>query len=559
MCERPIVPLTVKPRKPVTVTTGVTFSGPYLVVRFRPCPDSHPHDEMLFVEETGEILPASDLPMVTLTSKPFIYVARSSGISLVELNEFFEDDQAWQFRLTPHDREIWKPNRPGKPTIVRQVIINFFGFRKGYGRKENLYHQVLDPDLFLHRFGLDDIVPGDMCELEKLRTWAMALREWAVFNGLKLQPTSGSLAAQLLRDARFYPNDRRKVPRPTNARARDVLPGNYYLLRAEERKQYPAIYIDQVSAHHTCAASISLPDADRLYAKGCFHDLSKGRLWAKRGTRLYERAIRQHGLFYLAVTNPQDWKKTSFPLPCQQSKGPQHIFVWSNEVDYLIETGTQVWGIIAAWTSDRVDTGIPRYAHWALSELRTQGPNSAWLKPTLLSAYGILAAAPRRFETAYRRSDTGERVVYPLGGELVEVKRHRSVNTRESGTANVIHRGMIEAETRLRSLRMARDLTAAGCHVLAIYADSVFIDATIGTLPLLPSEWSIKGELTNLEFFNSVSFTSRELTKLPGIPRSEIDRIRRIRGGDARRSIRALATDDREEGFTSRRSVRPNR
>jgi hypothetical protein len=77
---------------------------------------------------------------------------------------------------------------------------------------------------------------------------------------------------------------------------------------------------------------------------------------------------------------------------------------------------------------------------------------------------------------------------------------------------------MIEAETRKRTIELANDMTDAGLEVIAVYADAVFVRRT-GPLPPLPKGWSVKHDLDGLRFLDAVSFASRQLTKLPGIPR----------------------------------------
>jgi hypothetical protein len=52
-------------------------------------------------------------------------------------------------------------------------------------------------------------------------------------------------------------------------------------------------------------------------------------------------------------------------------------------------------------------------------------------------------------------------------------------------------------------------------------------------VPLLPGNWTIKGHLDRLQFFNSTSFTSDQLTKLPGIPKDDLDRLRRVKSARA--------------------------
>jgi hypothetical protein len=98
----------------------------------------------------------------------------------------------------------------------------------------------------------------------------------------------------------------------------------------------------------------------------------------------------------------------------------------------------------------------------------------------------------------------------------------------EMGMANVIHRGLIEAETRLRSLELARKLSEEEHKVLAIYADSVFV-AGGKPLPLLAPPWRVQNHLTALRFLTSTAFTSHELEKMPGVPHSLRERGR-LRG-----------------------------
>ena len=94
------------------------------------------------------------------------------------------------------------------------------------------------------------------------------------------------------------------------------------------------------------------------------------------------------------------------------------------------------------------------------------------------------------------------------------VKRILARTSWEPSYVNVIQRGMIEAETRVRSLSLARDLDARGYRVLCIYADGIIVEGT--ELPALPPEWTVESELTNLEFLTSNRFISDQMTKLPG-------------------------------------------
>jgi hypothetical protein len=61
-----------------------------------------------------------------------------------------------------------------------------------------------------------------------------------------------------------------------------------------------------------------------------------------------------------------------------------------------------------------------------------------------------------------------------------------------------------------------------GHKVLAIYADSVFLEYRFGdTIPMLPEGWRLQATLTRLQFLNDVSFVADEMAKLPGITDAE--------------------------------------
>jgi hypothetical protein len=94
----------------------------------------------------------------------------------------------------------------------------------------------------------------------------------------------------------------------------------------------------------------------------------------------------------------------------------------------------------------------------------------------------------------------------------------------ESPVVNVMYRGLIEAEQRRRTLDLARTLHRQGHNVLAIYADSLFVEGT--TVPLLPDGWRVDQALDDLQFGSATHFTSRTLSKLPGVPRDSDHRVR---------------------------------
>jgi hypothetical protein len=517
LADKPIAPRTVKPRK----------SG----YRHSPIMSVSMETDEIYVERTGELLPFAKLAMLICSEPASIVVATNAGKIVKYLDELLDDNPRWQFKLSPVNQEHWGPNRVQRRTITMKTIVGFMGFqavKDSNGKKivDSLYHYPIEPDTFSGKT-IHELKPGELPRIMKLYEWAKDIRTFLQLNNLVVRPTAGGIAGQLLRDKRFYPDARRKVPQRTNARARDQLPGNYYRLFVKERTHHTAVYLDQKSAHHSCVLDIDFPDANSLFAKGHFYN-PPDKPMATAGTPRFKRLIAEHGLFLVTVRNPQ-MPPTVFPLPCMEREGLGQAWIFSNEISYLEKYGCKIESIIAQWTSPDVEHGLNAYAKWSLHELSVNhSDRTQWLKPLLLSTYGILAAKPKAIEVGFKRANSGQEKMYPVGSGVIKVLAKSSNAKHEMPTANVIHRGMIEAETRLRSVKLAREVSQLGMKVLAIYADSVFVDTNGKKMPLLDNRWQVKGELQSLQFFSSTSFTSDVLTKLPGIPKDGLDTVRRL-------------------------------
>lgn len=105
-----------------------------------------------------------------------------------------------------------------------------------------------------------------------------------------------------------------------------------------------------------------------------------------------------------------------------------------------------------------------------------------------------------------------------MGNVSLPVRALRTNGAIESSLANVIHRGMIEAEVRAQSLWFARYLTEVEHRqVLGVYADSVFIRNDGRPINLLPPPWRVAAYLDDLTFYDPTHFVSTALTRLPGI------------------------------------------
>lgn len=540
MADHPTYPRTVRPRRKGNANM------PLIVL----------HRFGVFIERTGEHFPLDQLPAVVAAEPSSIFVAHNFNGYFWQAHEAFKDNPRWQFRMTPLERDHWTPNRE-QIRKVRETIVGFFGFRdkeeyttKSGERKHRYkthYHFPLDPITFVRKNAFEIRGRDSEPELVKLFQWAKEVREFLVANDFRLTSTSGGIANQLLKDERFYPEARRKVPKATNARARDQLPGNFYrLYSAVEGEFYNATYLDQVNAHHSIARELPFPSSNRLTAKGFFRAMARdiNKPWARSGSELFDKVLAEHGLFYICLTVPVE-ATLNFPPPYMETAGEHFCFVFSNELDDIRVLGARIEYVVAAWTSPERDLGLAKYAEWAMKEIaQSDRLRRAWLKPLLLSTYGVLAARPRHLEFGFWDAESGEKKRYPVGPEMVEVFARRTSKENELAIANVIQRGMIEAETRARSLRLARELQTTGMRVLAVYADSVFVES--GQLPLLPKGWKIERELTALRFFNATSFTSKEIEKLPGITAEQRKRLSEITALELRREIRSKRAATRQ-------------
>jgi hypothetical protein len=515
----------VRPRVPVT-------DFPRLVV-------IHLHDDVVYREDRDETCTVWDWVMGMEDEPPALVACQYAGRLLEVAHLRWQDHQRWQFKVAP----VEDTTPDGENSTIR-TLVAFFGFAgkvEGAQHRANRYFHCLDP-LQFGRTGLQDLGRDGEMELATIYRWASEVRDFCIDNSLKPSTTRGGIAKQLLRDPRFYPEPRRKVPKATNDRVREYLPGNHYELEAEPHHLYAGLYLDQTTAHHTIAADIPLPSADELHARGFFHSL-KDRPWAKPGTKRYTKVTNELGLLFVRLYVPTREERDTrwFPpwaAPVMTPYGDRKermseselsmcelnerlTYIYTNELRLLGEYGCEIRYVIAAWTTPHVDSGIRHYANWARNYLRDQSPTAqGWLKPTLLTVYGMLATRPRAPVAAWWRAKGGRNDRLPIGRSLLPVQIKEAKSEGEPSTNNVLQRGMIEAEMRMRSLELARDLERGGHKVLAIYADAVMVESRgVSAFPLMPGYWRPKGTLNLLRFLDETHFTSREMVRLPGVRR----------------------------------------
>lgn len=486
--------------------------------------------DLIWSELTGEVRDREQLAHVLITHESSIFVCENAPAILIELNELFGNMPGWQWRVTPVERRKFKAFRTDRPTETRDVIVNYFGFRFPHGQKyRTFYHYPLDTMTFLGG-SISKAFPDHADPVRALIDWGTDVRDFARENNLKVSPTTGGLAAQLLRDPRFFPANRRKVPRATNDRARPQLPGNHYeLFVPENRTIKGALYLDMTGAHHYAAEQVTFPDPNRLYARGYFRDPPEDvigrKVWARAHSPLCDSILHTQGLFLVRLQIPHHLQRSQnlFPPPwLRRPSGTRLAYVYSNELPMIEQFGAVLDGVEAAWTSSLTDSGLNRYARWSRTTTDSMKAfRKAWAKPALLSAYGMLAARPRRREFGYREAERGEDHIYMTSGGPLQVKALMTNHEQDSVIANVIARGMIEAQVRMEVLALAAELHSRGCKIIALYADSIILTDD-SPLPLLPDHWRVKSTLSHLEFFNPVSFRSDEMIRLPGVPARDV-------------------------------------
>lgn len=450
---------------------------------------------------------------------PIILVCHNPHKVFLRVHKAFKNDSEYKCKFTVSPGEKYYVTEGASKTPKAQhhsnIKVSFFGFRSK-DRKTKYFH-LISPFDFMDDF--QQYGDPNWPEYIRLYHWAGNLRKWIVKNKLKIASSRGGLSAQLLKDKRFYPNARRKVPKQTNEKARPAMPGNYYaMVQREFGVFYGSVYlIDQQNAHHYAAETVNLPDANTLFAKGRFLSESD-EPYAHDTHNIFDTLLDEHGLYKVRLYVP-NYLGGILP-PWASKSGFVNTYLYSNEIDLCRKLGIEIRHIAYAWTSPDIDVGLKKYSQWAQNQVTQYPTHKTWLKPLLLSAYGILGARPRKLQMAYWGIDKGEPYRYLLGSNAITMQKIETQREIQPVISNTIHRGMIEAETRKLSIELARKLETEGHHVIGLHADAVFVHDTGQQLPLLPAPWRVKDKLTNFYAIDSVSFRSDTVTILPGRKRA---------------------------------------
>lgn len=461
------------------------------------------------------------------------------------------------FKATGAVREARAYKAIGGMTECSGVYATFTDF--GWGKRARAL--VLDPTAFSDRPIVEILgapVTGEDVSrrLMRIAIWAADVIDWCRSAGVNVRPGRGGIASQFLTDSRWWPERRRKAPRRLNAEAREELPGNYYRLFSGDRYAH-ALELDQKSSHHNVAARVEFTDADTLHGYGATGERAtlEARLLCRPGDARWSELRAMRGLFYVRVIVGLPAVTRTVPLPQIAAEGEHVIPVWSTELDDIeAEPYVTIVGIVGAIASRTSCTALNGYARWALDQLAEHADNARrmlWLKPLLLAVYGTMAQSPKphvSFSTEPTARSNPEMVV--LGNQLTEVHVARSVRAQEPRYVNVADRGIIEAETRAETVRVARAIEQLhdderSAELVALYADSVLVapGARLGSRAGDGDEhgswvreienkarsagrgvWR-SSELTQLQMLAVNAYQSTEVTKRPGVSRASREAV----------------------------------
>jgi hypothetical protein len=429
-------------------------------------------------------------------------------------------------KITVNRRRTY--DRNGKMSVFGVFMVDYLSFRISpshyAGNKSHTF-----PTIRWDVINLEVFMKPPPTEINEQWQAAKALLQLCDARGVSFRASRGSLSTALLKASPFWDNkERTPAPRFVNNIARDHLPGNHYSVSDVEIPfggMEHCYYIDQTSAHHKIASQIAIPHPCHIRARGYFRQALENnhfKAWLKTLPKYH------NGLFLCGIelsTIPTK-KKYLYPKEIALLKpGFHHIWLWSPEIrllegDHLVQLRYVVCGL----STDKHDMAITEYAHFAMEQLESP-ENKPYIKTLLLAAYGMLAFNPTGYKS-YRYwggndQSRGQVVEIPEAGLVREVCVTLP-DFVQIKTTNVCARGMIEAETRTRSLLYARELVKQGYHVAQIYADGLVVETD--HLPFIPEGWRITHSLTNVMIPRPNAIISDQMTKLPGITREEAER-----------------------------------
>lgn len=475
--------------------------------------------------DTGNILPIVASLLMELILEETYVAGKNLFPALASINEQFKSVPGWKMRISDAKRRHPIPTLDGTVGYTGTFFVDYFCIdtKSGGKRLPRKRISVINLERFIRHPPRD---PEQQLEM------ALALLDLAKSRGIKLRSSNGALGAGLLKTMSTWEKKRHAAPQFINRIGRKYLPGNYYSISSRVSGKVPfGYYLDQSGSHHSIAQSVSIPHPHYLRARGHFKgELQKVELWrnwTREGDTVFEDIMNGNhfGLVLARIYIGQTGRYDShlYP-PWAKKRGKKYVWLWTPELRFVqSDERMHLDSFMAGFTSTIRDPSIVQYATWALNYLRENNWTKPYTKPALLSAYGMLAFNSEDRPTIRRYwggEVKGTKVYLPEAGIVSE--RSFTLNDKyQHAICNTIGRGIIEAETRTRSIEYAKELHSRGFHVAQIYSDGIFVETD--QLPFIRAGWRIEGEHTNVSIPRSNAFISDQATKLPGIPRYEDD------------------------------------
>jgi hypothetical protein len=471
--------------------------------------------------DTGEISPRLELEKL-LSSRPGgIIAGRSLYPVICELIPETLKDEGWTVSISVQQQRVNPLNRNEKRVTGMTYVTRLtyrpakVGGRRNRRRPPSIKWLVLNLDLFFDTSKIQVKTSQQVLEAAK------SLIELGERRGVKPRHSPGAYGSALLRASSEWNTSERPAPFFISDIAREHLPGNYYALapKVNSKPLEHVYYMDQASSHHKISSSIPLPHPHWLRARGRLRAVEDGQFPCWIPADRIGMLRRQVGLLCCTVEcGVIPHRMTHLYPPWMRERGKQIRWIWTPELR-LLDKRVLLRHVSCALTSHHIDTALWEYAEWALEQNKRE--DKSVLKSSLLAAYGMLACRtdrPIELYTVHGRAQPPRSEVCQLP-LLPKVYRSTVQSKRVPSIQNVIARGVIEAETRTRSIEYARQLEGEGIPVAQIYADGLL--AVTDQMPLmLPEHWRIAASLTRVTSPHPNSIISDQLTRLPGIERA---------------------------------------
>jgi hypothetical protein len=501
--------------------------------------------------DTGEIHTHPTLPILLTNGEGGIIVGNNLYPILAPLAKEIQSDEGWTMTISVQQQSV-RPHDPDEKRKTGKIYINRLTYRAAKIREDGARRRPRAIKWVVIEIGL--FIEQPPTGLQALVDIAKTFIDLADRRKINPRPSPGSFGSAMLRASPQWNAKGKRNPAPwfISKLARDHLPGNYYALSPKAgtaNETIPSVYyVDQESSHHKIVNSTPMPDPSRLHARGALRRVENDIYpnWIEDVKQLTGHI----GLLCCQVNIGFIPDSLRFMYPPWAHRSGTHIrWIWTPELRlFQNDHRIHLQHVSCALTSTRPDPALWEYSDFALEQIRRLGAKAKTVKPALLAAYGMLACKgdPISIYSVHGRKKPpkAEVISLPL---LPRVYMSKLDRTNVPSTQNVIARGVIEAETRTRSIEYARQLEAEGLKVAQIYADGILV-ATDRMPLLLPEHWRIAAALTRVSSPHPNSIISKELIRLPGIQSSERDAyMRSMPAGRVRQAFRERLDDGRKD------------